>query len=348
MKALGIGPGDEVILPAFTCVVVASAVKYCGATPVYVDVEEHTYNINASLIAAKITHRTKIILAQNTFGLVPDYDTIQHIADAHNITVIEDCTHGLGSTYRGRKSGTLTRASFFSTQWNKPYSTGLGGFVICNEDNLAEKLRVFEQQLVTPSMTEAYMLQLQIWLRKYIMRPAVYWPLLKMYRYASHKGWVSGSSDNIELTSTNMPPDYLKGCSDVQAKEGIRQLKHIKKILAHRQKIAHIYQNHFQKKENVSIRISKQSTHTFLKYPVLVKNRSAIMQKAESARIPLGDWMNSPLHPVQNGLEKWDYHWGENPVAEYVSQHIINLPTGVSEEMARRVLTLLSDEQINV
>ena len=114
LKALDIGPGDEVILPAFTCVVVANAVIYRGATPVYAEIDPKTYNIDPARIEERITEKTKVILAQNTFGLSADLDAIFDVAQAHDLFVIEDCAHGFGGTYKGRLNGTVADAAFFS------------------------------------------------------------------------------------------------------------------------------------------------------------------------------------------------------------------------------------------
>ena len=123
LKALRIGPGDEVVIPAFTCVVVPNAVLYAGATPVYCDIDAATYTPTAETIAPQVTDRTRLIVAQNTFGLSADLNPIMRLAANRGIPVVEDCAHGLGGTYRGRPNGTVADASFFSTQWSKPISS---------------------------------------------------------------------------------------------------------------------------------------------------------------------------------------------------------------------------------
>jgi len=132
LGATGIKGGDEIILPAFTCVVAVNPIIYLSAKPVYVDIDPVTYNMDVSMIEGKITERTRAILAQNTFGLAPDLDRIFELADRYRLMVIEDCAHGFGGSYRGKPNGTMADASFFSSQWNKPFSTnGLEGPCFC-------------------------------------------------------------------------------------------------------------------------------------------------------------------------------------------------------------------------
>ena len=144
LKTLGIKEGDEIILPAFTCVVAVNPIIYLGAKPVYVDIDPMTFNIDVSVIEKKITEKTRAILAQNTFGLAPDLDRIFEVANKYNLMVIEDCAHGFGGFYKEKPNGTMADASFFSSQWNKPFSTGIGGFAVAKHPDIAEKLKVFE------------------------------------------------------------------------------------------------------------------------------------------------------------------------------------------------------------
>ena len=100
LKAMNIQEGDEVVLPAFTCVVVPNAIKYLGATPIYVDIDAKTYNFNLKQLESKITDKAKVIICQNTFGLSSNVEKVVDFAKMHNIKTIEDCTHGFGGTSR--------------------------------------------------------------------------------------------------------------------------------------------------------------------------------------------------------------------------------------------------------
>ena len=127
---MGVKDNDEVILPAFTCVVVPNAIMYLKAKPVYIDINPETYNISIEKIDEAITENTKVIICQNTFGLSSNIEDIIQIAKKNNLFTIEDCTHGFGGYDNGKPNGTYCDAAFYSTQWNKPFSTGIGGFLV--------------------------------------------------------------------------------------------------------------------------------------------------------------------------------------------------------------------------
>src|SRR3954466_13708636 len=150
LRALGIGRGDEVIVPAFTCVAVPNAVLYTGATPVYVDIDEATYTIDPAAAEAALSPRTRAVLAQNTFGLSADLDALAAVARPHGAFVIDDCTHGLGGTYKDRPNGAAAGAAFYSTQWSKPMSTGLGGFAVTADPGLAAGVAAIERTAAEP------------------------------------------------------------------------------------------------------------------------------------------------------------------------------------------------------
>lgn len=136
LSGLGIGPGDEVILPSFTWIATANVVLYCGATPVFVDVERSTFNIDPSLIAEKVTSRTKAILPVHLFGLCADIDAVAEAAPG--IPIVEDAACAAGAAYKGRPAGTLGVAGAFSLHPRKSITTGEGGMVTTNDEHLAE------------------------------------------------------------------------------------------------------------------------------------------------------------------------------------------------------------------
>jgi len=327
LKAIGLKPGEEVILPAYTCVVVANAIIYLGGKPVYVDVDPLTYNIDLNKIESKITSKTRFILSQNTYGLSSDLDPILALAQPKGIHVIEDCAHGFGGEYKGRPNGTLTEAAFFSTQWNKPFSTGLGGIVVTQNIDLHRKLSEIEKKLSIPTFFEVLSLRLLYLVRKFLLKPVFYWKIIALYRWLSKKNLILGSSQGIELERPDKPKNFEKGLSDFQAKIGVRQLNLIDILNSHRRRIAQslhqiLLENDIQPPFEPSY-----AKHSFLKYPVLVKDRAKIFQLAERYHIEFGDWFLSPLHPILKDFNLWGYQWGNNPIAEKLSQHVVNLPT---------------------
>lgn len=141
IRALGIGLGDEVIVPSFTFIAVANAVRYEGAIPVFVDIEPARLNLNPECVEAAITPRTRAIVVVHTFGCPAEMDAILEIARRHQLRVIEDACEALGATYRGRAAGSLGDAAVFAFYPNKQITTGEGGMVVTGNERLALEIR---------------------------------------------------------------------------------------------------------------------------------------------------------------------------------------------------------------
>lgn len=139
--ALGIGPGDEVILPTFTIISCAAAVVRAGATPVVVDCDAHTWNMDANQVMARIGPRTRAIMAVHIYGLPVDMNPILDLAQRHGLHLIEDAAEAHGQTYRGRPCGSFGDISAFSFYPNKHVTTGEGGMLLTDDDALAERCR---------------------------------------------------------------------------------------------------------------------------------------------------------------------------------------------------------------
>lgn len=146
LLALGIGPGDEVIVPTLTYVATANAVRYTGATPVLADAEPGTWNIDAEKIEPLITAKTKAIIPVPLYGHPCDMDRINEIAKKNSLYVIEDAAEALGAHYKGRLSGSIADISTFSFYGNKTLTTGEGGMVVTNNDDLSSRVRLLKGQ----------------------------------------------------------------------------------------------------------------------------------------------------------------------------------------------------------
>jgi perosamine synthetase len=144
LATLGLGPGDEVIIPTFTMIATANVVSWTGATPVLVDAEPQTWNMDPSAVEAKITDRTKAIIVVHTYGHPADMTALTEIARRHRLVVVEDAAEAHGAQYQGRPVGSLGAAAAFSFYGNKIVTTGEGGMVTTNDEalgRLARRLR---------------------------------------------------------------------------------------------------------------------------------------------------------------------------------------------------------------
>ena len=148
--AVGIGAGDEVIVPSLTFVATANAVRYTGATPVFADLESLDWlNISPASIESRITERTRAILVVHYAGYPCDMPAIQEIAHRHNLVVLEDSAHAIGSELDGRKLGTWGSIGCYSFFSNKNMTTGEGGMLVTDDDTLAERLRILRSHGMT-------------------------------------------------------------------------------------------------------------------------------------------------------------------------------------------------------
>ncbi|KAA9327408.1 DegT/DnrJ/EryC1/StrS family aminotransferase [Adhaeribacter soli] len=142
LVALGIGPGDEVIIPALSYVATANVVELVGATPVFVDVDTDTFNIEVAAIEAKITSKTKAIMPVHEFGLACDIEAVMKLAEKHGLPVIEDAACALGATQNGKHTGSFGIFGSFSFHPRKAVSSGEGGILTTSDDALAAKVRI--------------------------------------------------------------------------------------------------------------------------------------------------------------------------------------------------------------
>lgn len=141
VKALHIGPGDEVILPTFTIISCAASIVRAGATPVLVDSDPQTWNMDVTQVAEKITNRTKAIMVVHIYGLPVDMNPLVELAEKHGLTIIEDAAEMHGQTYNSRMCGSFGDISTFSFYPNKHVTTGEGGMLVCDKPELAERCR---------------------------------------------------------------------------------------------------------------------------------------------------------------------------------------------------------------
>jgi len=326
LKAMGVQAEDEVILPGFTCIVVPNAIIYLGAKPVYVDIDQETFNIDPSKLEEEITKKTRAIIIQHTFGIPADMDKILKIARKYNLYVIEDSCHAIGTRYKKKEIGTFGDASFFSSQWSKPITTGLGGWAVVNHPELKERMERIYPQFMEPSSREVFVLNLEYLLYSKLMTPPLFWLAQTTFRKLSSLGVAVGSSTNEEL-QCKMPFDYEKKMSLWQKKVLKKELNHLEQVISHRKWIVSQYERLLPQAGIQPISLNEDYEPAFLRYPVYVKDKKRILELARRNKIEMGDWFVSPVHPNLDGWEKVFYKKGTCPKAEEICGLVVNLPT---------------------
>lgn len=327
LRAMGIGDGDEVILPGYTCVMDVNPVKYLGAKPVYADIDPVTYNATPETVEQAVTPAAKLIVAQHTYGYPCDMDGLNDVAENHNLPIIEDCCLALGSTYRGQRCGTFGMAAYWSFQWNKPFTTGVGGMVTTDDDDLAaeiRKLRDAEMQPVGSKAATALACQ------RLVYRTTI-WPRTtaiaqSMFRWLTKKGLVIGSSSTEEF-EPKMPEGFFMGMSAGQARAGLKRLRKIDANLAHRREMRQKYDELLREAGWQVPDLPDCADPVLVRYPVRVADKEKAIAEAPGRGIELGTWFECPLHPIETPMDKYDYQVGMCPVAEQACREVVNLPT---------------------
>lgn len=229
--AAGIGKGDEVITTPITFAASANCALYCGATPVFADIDPVTYNISPESVESHVTERTKAIIPVHYTGQTCDMDAIHKIADKYNLIVIEDAAHAVGAEYKGKKIGSLSDMIEFSFHPVKHITCGEGGIVTTNREDLYEKLKLFRTHGITRE-------------EKFL-----------------HKVDGPWYYEQIDL-------GYNYRITDIQAALGISQLGRIDKFLEKRKKIAAKYDEAFR--DFNGIEIPKQAEYSNSAYHLYV------------------------------------------------------------------------------
>lgn len=340
LEALDIGLGDEVILPAFTCVVVPNAILYRGARPVYVDIDARTLNLQVGQLEQKITPRTKAIIAQHTFGYACDLERVMGVADSHNIPVIEDCAHALGARFRGRPVGSIGTAALFSTDHTKVIGTGTGGMITTNDEAVAGRLAAIYERLPfqPPRRVRA---TLVLFILEYLLlhpRVAVLGNYVRLlaWRVLLRRGFFL---DELKTAKPTEYP-YPSRLSGPQALIGLSQLRCLESNLAGRRRLARLYDAEVG--AYAALSDDEFSQQAFLRYSFLVRDRDAWAARLDDV-LEMNVWFTSIAGGRENDLEQIAYDPGSCPTAEFVARHCVNLPTHSRVRPAERLIRRLRD-----
>ena len=294
MCALGIGPGDEVIVPALTFVATASCVVFQGATPVFADVDEGALLLDLAQFEARITPRTKAVIAVDYAGHPCDYDALRLITDRHGVALVADACHALGGAYRGRSVGSLADLSVFSLHAVKNVTTGEGGVVTTDDADAARRMRAFRNHGITSD---------------HVAR-------------AERDTWFYEVSDlgyNYRLT-------------DIQCALGISQLRKLGGWIARRQAIAQRYTEAFASLERVEPQtVSADVSHARHLFVIRLDTSGLSVGRARIFEALRAEGVGANVHYIPVHLhpyyqERFRTAEGLCPVAESAYERILSLP----------------------
>jgi perosamine synthetase len=314
LEAVGVGPGDEVILPTYTFAATGEVVAYLGARPVLTDCRADTFNIDAATVAPLITPRTKAIIPVHIAGQPCDMDPIMELAREHQLHVIEDAAHALPATYKGKTVGIISDLTAFSFYATKPITTGEGGMVTTTRDDYAARMK----------RMSLHGLSGDAW-----------------NRYSDKGHWY------YEILDFG----FKYNLTDLAAALGIQQLRRSDNLYKRRQEIARMYREGFSDLEVcVPPGEAEYGTHAWHLY-ILQLNLSVLASGRDEVIRALGEkgigtsvhFIPLHLHPVYQKL--FDYHQGAFPNAEHVFERAISLPIypAMTDADVRRVIEAVRD-----
>lgn len=342
LRSLGIGPGDEVVIQAYTCVVVPDAVLWAGARPIYADIGSD-YNIDPSKLVAKVSPRTKAVVVQHTFGYPAKLAEIERLVRGSGIKIIEDCAHLLGTEVEGKKLGTWGDAAFFSFGQEKAISSGKGGLAVTNDENLGQALLTVQSRLLYPS---GFMIV------KRLLHPLL-WSAGNALYYFFNLGkamlWLSiklGLSEFLvsTLELAGQSPSYFpRKLANAQAAQATAQLERADRFNEQRIEAAKIYS---QELGATTLKLPPQAVGAaLLRYTIGRVEPLKLRSFAKKKHIILGNWYDHPVYPVGADLAAVKYEMGSCPVAEEAAKQSVNLPTSptLTREDLLRVVAMVKE-----
>ncbi len=328
---MGIGAGDDVIIPGLTCVVVPYTILHCGARPIYVDIGRD-YRMNLAALRAALTPRTKAIIAQHMFGLPERMAEIIALAKERSILVIEDCTHVLpGSAHDKKPIGTGGDAAYFSFERGKTISSGWGGAVVTASEEIARRLRQMQQEVSPLSRDDNLRIGAQLFVTVFTCHPGLFalFNLIRGLLFRRGVFW-----DAVPLSECRgEPPNQLLGrLADIQGSLLIRQLEQLSSISERRRACVRAFAE----------RLGGPATDLPLMwYPLQVRNRDEAIERFQAHQIELRQW-EAPLTPANCDMARALYKWGSCPTAEEMSRGCVALPTMLKKSDLQRVLGVAS------
>jgi len=304
---VGIGEGDEVIIPTMTFAATANAVLYCGGTPVFTDVNVDTLLIDIRQVEDRITNRTKAIIAMDYGGQTADYDKLRKITDRHGLILLADACHSLGAEYKERMSGTLADASVFSFHPVKHITTGEGGMVVTNNAEYADKVRIFRNHGI------------------------------------SSDHWKRQSAGTWYYEMTELGMNYR--LNDIQCALGRSQMRKLPRFLKRRREIAAMYDAYFKGNEQIHpLKVGIGCSPSYHLYVIelflqgMGIDRQEVFTRLRNAGIGVNvHYLPVHLHPYYQ--QRFGTCRGMFPAAEDAYERIISLPIypGMDDGMVDRV-----------
>ncbi len=324
LSQLGLGPGDEVLLQAYTCVVVVNAIRWTGARPVFVDIE-NDFTMDFEDASSKITDKSKAVIIQHTFGNPSRFSELISLFHERHLKIVEDCAHAIGATWKGEKLGSFGDIAIFSFGSDKVISSARGGALTLNDPELAYNIKARHDSLPRFPLKKLiqHLLHIPIF---YLGRASYGIGLGKCLLYISKKMHITNRIiEDIEKRGERpsyVPSQFSNSLADIL----LGQFENLEASNQHRKMIAHAYKTLIANKR---VKHPPESeTGIFLRYAIRVPDPKKLALQLKKEGIMAGDWYTSVVAPADVSIS--DYTPGFCPRAEALSAATLNLPTDLS------------------
>lgn len=348
LDAIDIRAGDEVIIPAYTCVAVPNPILALGATPVYADIDRRTGNLCPHSVARVVSNKTRALLVQHTFGIPAAIAELNAVAREHSLRVIEDCTHAFGANYAGQPVGTHGDAAFFSMEQSKILSTGSGGIAYSANPEIARRLADYQSRSSFPPALVTW--KMLCYLVDIILLGGPLYNSLTdtLSYYMKRTGLAHGPVTTDEEMACVTPVGILtRRLPNGLAKIGISQLARFEKNRQRRQCISEQYAAAVERLRIPTLSIPASAAPNMVRFPIVVADKAEIIRYMRAQAVAVGDWFSAPVHPRAVDQAAAGYRAGSCPEAEWAVAHIANLPITprMSDADVQRVVNLLETFQ---
>ncbi len=320
LEALGLRPGDEVLMPGYTCIVVPNAIRFAGCRPVFADIETETYGMDLQTARQKAGPRTRAVLVHHLYGLVArDYAETVEWARDRGLAVIEDCAQSSGARLDGRPVGSRADVAFHSLELSKVLTTVMGGVATTDDAALAEQIA--EAQRQAPEADSATVARL---LRNVVLHEAkAHGPPWRRRQAADAHGAQAWVSTTAEETRGEKPTGYGRRLPAALARIGLLQLGRVDRLNAERRRRAGRWDAWAAAREGFKRpAVVAGSVPVFLRYPLLVppERKADLAWARRQLGVQPGVWFKGEHHPVRADLP-------DCPNARRAVEGCINLPT---------------------
>jgi len=299
-----------------------------GAMPKYVDVAPGSPNMDPEDLRRRIGDSTRAIVVQHSFGLPADIVSLAAIARDARIPLVEDCAHSIASSVDGRRVGSFGVAAFFSYEASKPIFAGLGGGAVINDSALAETVSADYSSYSEPSLAGQAQLAAMFIAHRVAYRPSTYWTVRSLFRALSATGLIRGNYNKV-ADERGPAADFSKRMGRLQVGILERALRRLDANTAHRQRVANAYRSGIHRPGTTHLPIPPHVNAVFGRYPLIVEEKTSLIEGAKRAKVELADFYATPVHPLEGeALRSVGYEPGSCADAEWISTRIVSLPTG--------------------